>query len=193
MAERKRFKSAAEVAAFCTGDEAFRQLVEKEVKQSRIAYNLLKLRLTKEVSQKALAERMGCDSSKISRMESGNDNNLKIGDIRDYLSALGVGMSMTFEDNELPAADRIKSYVYAIHDQLNKLAGLASEVDGDDEIIDKIKIFYGEVLFNFLARYTDSHKVLYTVIGKGDREPSGVAVVPDARVEGVADCVCEDK
>ena len=193
MADRRTFRSAAEAAAFCAGDDAFKLLVEKEVKQSRIAYNLLRLRLTKDVSQKALAERMGCDPSKISRMEGGNDNSLRIGDIRDYFSALGVGMGMTFEDNELPAADRIKSYVFAIHHQLNKLAELASDVDGDDEIIEKIKIFYGEVLLNFLARYTDSHKALYNVIGAGNRDSSKVAAFPDARVEGVADCVCEEK
>ena len=135
----------------------------------------------------------GCDPGRISRMEGGNDHSLRIGAIRDYLSAPGVRMSMTFEDHELPAADRIKSYVYAIHHQPNKLAELASEVDGDDEPIDKIRIFYGEVLFNFPARYADSHKALYDVIGAGNREPSNAAAVPDARVEGVSDCVCEGR
>jgi hypothetical protein len=41
---------------------------------------------------------MGCDSSKISRIEAGNDAQLKIGDISQYASALGVQMNVVFED-----------------------------------------------------------------------------------------------
>lgn len=40
IADRRTFRSAAEAAAFCAGDDAFKLLAEKEVKQSGIAYNL---------------------------------------------------------------------------------------------------------------------------------------------------------
>ena len=163
MADNQKFNSASEAAAFYAGDERFKELVEEEISQSEISYQLLQLRISKNVSQKELAKRMSCDPSKISRMESSNDLNLKIGDIKDFLSALGVDIKIIFEDTSLPAAEQIKNHVYAIHDQLDALAKIAKDVDGDDEIIEKIKIFYGEVLLNFLIRYKNSHQTLHTI------------------------------
>lgn len=163
MADNQKFNSAAEAAAFYAGDERFKKLVEEEMSQSEISYQLLQLRISKNVSQKELAKRMGCDPSKISRMESSSDLNLKIGDIKDFLSALDVDIKIVFEDKSIPAAEQIKNHVYAIHDQLDALVKIAKDVDGDDEIIDKIKIFYGEVLLNFLIRYKDSHQTLHTI------------------------------
>jgi len=98
MAEKMRFKSVAEAAAFLAVDDTVKNLVQDEIDNSQIVNNLLRLRLRKGVSQKELSRRMGCDSSKISRMEGGNDVQLKIGDVSQYASALGVQMNLVFED-----------------------------------------------------------------------------------------------
>ncbi|RNA65045.1 transcriptional regulator [Prosthecochloris sp. ZM_2] len=163
MAENQKFNSVSEAADFYIEDPDIKSLIDTEIEQSKLASKLLELRLRKDISQRRLAELMGCDPSKISRMESGNGLNLKVGDVRDYLSALDIDMTIIFEDSSLPAAERIKNHVYAIHDQLKTLAQIANEIDGDQEIIEKIKIFYGEVLLNFLIRYNDSHQSLYKV------------------------------
>ena len=106
---------------------------------------------------------MKCDSSKISRMEAGNDLQLKVGDINQYASALGVAVQVVFEDKTLPVAEQIKSHVFSIHEQLEQLVGIAKRVDGDELIIGKINAFYGEVLLNFMLRFTDSHQKLRVV------------------------------
>jgi len=90
MKERRVFRSAAEVAAFCAG-EAFGKLVEREVAGSRVVFGLLRLRLSRDLSVETLARRMGCDPEKIRRMEEGRDSELDTGDVEAYLSALGVG------------------------------------------------------------------------------------------------------
>ncbi|NTU52396.1 MAG: helix-turn-helix transcriptional regulator [Chlorobiaceae bacterium] len=162
MADNKTFDSASEAAAFYAGDDKFKNLVDEEISQNQISYQLLQTRISKNISQKELANLMGCDPSKISRMESGNDLNLKIGDIKNFLSALDVDIKFLFEDKYLPAAEKIKNHVYAIHDQLDALAKTAKEIN-NDEIIEKIKIFYGEVLLNFLIRYKDSHQTIHTI------------------------------
>ncbi|MFZ4524512.1 MAG: helix-turn-helix domain-containing protein [Chlorobium sp.] len=108
-----RFKTAGDAASFLCGDEKVKNLVEEELEISQIVNRLIQVRLEKEVSQKELARRMGCDPSKISRMESGNDFQLKIGDITQYVSALDVQMDVIFDDRSLPVADRIKRDVFS--------------------------------------------------------------------------------
>jgi len=157
------FHSVSDAAAFLAGDEQVKALVEQEIAGSQIVNSLIQQRMGKKVSQKELAQRMGCDPSKISRMEAGNDAQLKIGDVTHYLTAIGVQMSMIFEDAELPAAERIKRHVFAIHEQLERLVDIAKQVDGDDSIIKKIREFYGEVLLNFMLRFSDSHQKLSIV------------------------------
>ena len=165
MEDSMRFRSVADAAAFLAGDDAVKNLVEEEIDRSQIVNSLLRLRLRKGISQKDLSKRMVCDSSKISRMEAGNDLQLKVCDIKQYASALGVDVNIIFEDKTLPVAEQIKSHVYSIHEQLAQLVGIAKQVDGDELIIGKINAFYGEVLLNFMLRFSDSHQKLRIVSG----------------------------
>jgi transcriptional regulator with XRE-family HTH domain len=176
MESNLRFKSAGDAAAFLCGDELIKNLVEKEIGQSWIVNKLLQIRINKELTQKELSSRMGCDPSKISRMEAGNDLQLKIGDIAQYASALGVQINLVFEDTTLPVAEQIKCSVFSIHEKLEQLVGLAKQVDGDEAIINSINSFYKEVLFNFLVRFKDSHEKLCVV--SGQNQASNINVLP---------------
>ena len=98
MTENLRFKSVAEASAFLAVDDTVNNLVQEEIANSQIVNNLLRLRMRKGISQKELSKAMMCDSSKISRIEAGNDLQLKIGDVMQYASALGVEVNVTFED-----------------------------------------------------------------------------------------------
>ena len=174
MAKKRRFTSVGDAVAFLAEDDAVRKEVEEEVGNSRIVDNLLQLRVGKGVTQRELAERMGCDPSKISRMEAGNDLQLKMGDVLQYLSALGVTMSLFFEDTSLPAAGQIKPHVYAIQEQLGKLVEIARQVDGDEEIITKIHAFCGDVLFDFLKKFEGEYKQLCVASGRVTTSLKGV-------------------
>jgi transcriptional regulator with XRE-family HTH domain len=164
MDNKHRFGNSADAAAFLSGDDKVKDLVHNEVMRGRIVKMLLDMRLQKGVSQKRLAELMNCAPSKISRMEAGNDDSLKISDIKEYVSALNIGMAIVFEDHDLPLADRIKRDVFSIHAKLEQLIEIAKQVDGDEAIIDKIHQFYGEVLFNFVKRFEESHTKHCTVL-----------------------------
>jgi transcriptional regulator with XRE-family HTH domain len=132
---------------------------------------LLHLRTEKGLSQQEIAEQMGCDPSKISRLETGTDFQLKWVDIIKYLHALGVRLNIMFQDDSLSAASQIKQHVFAIHELLQQLAALAEEVGDDEDLIDKIHQFYGEVLFNFVERFEDSYEKLLS--GIQVENPSG--------------------
>ena len=156
--------SAAEAFAALSGDGNLKGRIQEEVDRCRLVDALVQMRLQKGVSQKQLAERMNCNPSKISRLEAGTDDTLKIGDVRDYVLGLNVGMSMIFEDQELPVAEQIKQHVFSIHEKLERLVKIAAMVDGDKEIIDKINQFYKEVLFNFITKFQASHSMLRMVL-----------------------------
>lgn len=175
---KKKLKSVAEIAANLAGDETIKGRVDREIMRSRMVTTLLQFRIQKGKTQKQVAEYMGCDPSKISKIEAGNDLQLKWIDIIGYLSALGVSINILFEDPSIPAAGQIKQHVFAIHNLLEKLAGIAKQVGDDTQIVDKIHLFYGEVLLNFLSKFGDSHKKLLPFVKFDETELPESSSIP---------------
>ena len=182
--EDLRFTSIGDAAAYLAGDEKVKQQVDEEICCSQLVNTLLQLRIEKGISQKELAKRIGCDPSKISRLEAGNDLQLRMGDVMQYLSALNVKMNMVVEDTSLPVAEQIKQHVFLIHEKLEQLVKLGKQVDGDEVIINKIHVFCSEVLFNFLSQFGDSYKKLCVVSGHGNMAP------PDGEIMVVSSPSC---
>jgi transcriptional regulator with XRE-family HTH domain len=153
-----KFKTAAAAAAALAEDPTVEQRVDLEVRRGQFVSTLIHLRLSKGITQQQVAEKMQCDPSKISRMESGNDPSFS--DIMGYLGALNLGINIMFDDPSLPAASRIKQCVFEIHRHLESLVDLAKTDGKDTALISKIHEFYGEVLFNFVTRYEESYQKL---------------------------------
>jgi len=156
MSKKPKSSEAASLAALLAGDPAVEAKVEREIQHSVVVSHLLSLRVSKGRTQEQVAQSMGCDASKISRLEAGTDEGLKWMDIVGYSQAVGVDFRLAFEDRDLPAADRIKHCVFEIDAGLKHLAELAKTLGTNDGITQKIHSFYAEVLFNFLVRYKDS-------------------------------------
>jgi len=154
------FKNAAEAAAQLAGKPEMAEAVEREIRQSSLVSMLVEMRLDKQKTQEQVAESMGCDASKISRMESCSDSHLRLNDIMGYTDALGVQVSVMFDDSSMPASARVKQCVFQIDKDLKKLVQLAQEQDGDEDLANKISRFYKEVLVNFLLKYAESHERL---------------------------------
>jgi len=156
MSKKSKSSEAASLAALLAGDPAVEAKVEREIQLSTVITHLLSLRVSKGLTQEQVAQSMGCDASKVSRLEAGTDEGLKWMDMVRYSDAVGVDFRLTFEDRDLPAADRIKHCVFEIDTGLKQLAELAKTLGTNDGITQKIHSFYAEVLFNFLVRYKDS-------------------------------------
>jgi transcriptional regulator with XRE-family HTH domain len=155
--------NAAKAAAILGGDPGAEQRVEKLVQQGQIAMLMADARVSRGISQRQLAKAIGCSASKVCKVESARDADLRIGDIVRHLSALGLETTVGFEDKSLPASVQIKRSVFLIKDKLDALADLAKQVD-DDEVVKGIHTFYVEVLFNFLAKFEDSHNRLCSAV-----------------------------
>ena len=146
----KKDTTTAMLAASLTDDLAAAARVASHQAETSFVRTLIDMRVGKSLSQRNLAQKMGVGPSKVCRMESSADKDLNLGDVMLYAKALGINMSVMFDDPALPAADRIKHHVFAVHDLLEQLMKLAHQVGDDDTIAAKIKQFYGEVLFNFI-------------------------------------------
>ena len=158
------YKEVSQAAAFLADDPEVKERVENEILKNQLVSTMIRIRVDKGISQKVVADAMHCDPSKISKLEAGNDEHLKWIDVVGYLTALGVNFNISFEDKNMSAADKIKHHVFMIHDLLEQLADLAKEVGDDRDFTDKIKQFYGEVLFNFMMRFGDSCEKLGSVL-----------------------------
>ena len=148
--------SVAEMAADILDDPSAKERVEKLISNRRLLEQLILQRLLREKTQTEVAKHMGCHTSKISRMEAGSDQDLKLGDILGYLSALDMNLSMILADPTSPIADRIKHAVFQIDDLLQELRDLAAPYD-DDKINEGIDRFYHEVLFNFIKNFKSTY------------------------------------
>lgn len=87
------------------------------------------------LSQKQVAQRMGVSQSKVCRLESSTDANLVYGDVAAYAKALGLNVTLFYDDIE--AEPEIRAHIYAEHiaDMLGKLRKvLPKDVGYDDEI-----------------------------------------------------------
>jgi len=159
-----KFKNTSEAAAQLAENPEMARTVRNEIAKNTLVSMLLSMRVAKGITQEQIAASMKCDASKISRIESGNDHQLKWQYIAGYARALNVQMSILFDDDSLPIAARIKQCVFKIDDDLKKLANMAQRFDGDEKIGEKISQFYQEVLFNFLKKFSNNQERLTNFI-----------------------------
>lgn len=170
----------AKLAADLAEDEGAAQRVREHEASTVLARTLIEWRTAKNLSQRQLAVKMGVSPSKVCRMESAQDDELNWGDVVKYFDAMSVRLSVLVDDPNLPAAERIKHHVYDTHALLEELQVLAQQMGDGDEITAKIKQFYGEVLLNFLIRFSDCYSKLPQPVparvSTGTPEPSPEAI-----------------
>jgi transcriptional regulator with XRE-family HTH domain len=170
-----QFTDAAKLAAFLADDPEVETRVNAEIAKKRLVTAMIKARVQKGWNQRQMANAMKCTPSRICRLESSTDENLRMGDVIAYFQALGMGVDLLLNDKSLPVAARIKHCVLRTDALLKELAGIAQELNGETEVVDKIHQFYGEVLFNFLTRFSDRYENLLSVIQVSE-SPEGTSV-----------------
>ena len=85
----RRPSQAAKVAAELCGDKTIVADVRDRIRKTMISTCLEFNRVKRGLTRKQVADKMGVSERKVSIMESSLDDNLKLGDIKKYLTALG--------------------------------------------------------------------------------------------------------
>lgn len=149
------YKTAAGMAASILGEDAGQRVADLSAGK-QIITALVSIRLGKGLTQKDVAERMGCAASTVSKLEAGTDAELRWSEIGNYSRAIGIQSTLVLDNPALPVTSRIKHRVIEIGDLLDEIVELAQSVDDDPEIIESIHDFYKELSFNFFVRYERS-------------------------------------
>ena len=109
------------------------------------------LRSALNLSQECLASKMMRLQSSISKLENGEDDALRIGDLRSYAEAMGFGMTIVLFNDDGSLAVQVKNHALAIRSILTKMAKLAGE---EQTIARAVREFYQEAAIN-IGRFID--------------------------------------
>lgn len=175
--------TAAKIAAKILHDPKVETQINDDLARSRLIDWLVMERCKHDMSQSDVAKKMGVSVSKVSRLEDAYDDDLRLGELKDYSAAIGVKMSMFLSDEKLPIADRVKHCVFRISEMLAHLTKLAGESSEDKSLHDAIVHFQGEVLFNFLRQYAQSGAASNVMALYGDKATDDASCEPSCTVE----------
>ena len=105
MPKKKAYRSIPELIRDISGSSSFADGFESRLANRKIVKELMVLRATQGLSQKDVALKLGCTQSRISKLESMTDADLRIGDLSKYAEVLGLELRISFESmNRSPTA-----------------------------------------------------------------------------------------
>lgn len=151
---KKNHTSVAQMVRETT-DPSFAKSFEDRLHSRRIVKDLVVLRAGRNLSQAAVAEKMGCSQSRISKLEASEDSELTLGDLARYADAIGFRLGIVLEPRKTTSVGRVKKLAFQIKDELDRLAGLAR---GDEKIARGVVEFFNEAFFNLVRMLQDSAK-----------------------------------
>ncbi len=131
-------------------DVEFVSQFETRLASRQMVKSLAVVRARAGLSQQELAVKMGCTQSKISKVESGVDADLKFGDIEAYLKATDHEAKIFLTPGGGTIADDVKLHALQIHRLLAKMVAM---VGTDHDITEGVAAFIDEAASN-LTRMT---------------------------------------
>mgnify|MGYP000847092497 FL=1 len=128
--------------------------VEELRQETSLTEILANLRVAAGLTQEQVAERLGVSQSAISKLESGRDEDLTVGEIRKYAELTGQRIALMF-GKPLSHVEAVKVHALGIRQRLTALAALAHK---DEELEPAIQGFFGEAFFNILDILAKCHQ-----------------------------------
>jgi transcriptional regulator with XRE-family HTH domain len=154
----ERFSNVQDLLAKNLGkDDAVTQSANRRIQSRRLVKKLIVARSQANCSQADLAKRLNCSQSRISKIENGTDDQLRLADLRAYAKALETGILFSIGEPKRHAVESIKHHAFQIKHHLDQLASLAHK---DEQISSGVEKFFGETLFNMLQIIEDSARKL---------------------------------
>ena len=159
----KKYSSVAEMIKEMSSDSAFRELVSKEINDKKVGKYLFYLRCKHNLSQKQIAEKLGCTQSRISKIESSIDKDLSINDLLDYAKALNLQLEIGYRNRTAKIVDLIKYHAFKIKEYLHQLTTMAKD---DESLQVGVAKFRLEAFTNISVMISDS----YSKLGIGQKK-----------------------
>jgi transcriptional regulator with XRE-family HTH domain len=153
----KEYTSVSEMLADSSADDSLKQDTADRIASRQVIKRLLALRVARGVSQSDVAKKMGCTQSRISKLENGIDDDIRLGDLHKYLDALDHDMSLFVCKKDWQSFQQIKFCAVTIRRCLGRLVDLAGD---DPEIEHGVSKAHVETLVNLVKFVVDSAKDL---------------------------------
>lgn len=128
-------------------EREFVEAFSKLSAERQIIKHLVGLRAAQDKSQADIADAMGCTQSRVSKFESDKDDNLRLGDLHGYLSALGFDLRLVFARTNLPIAQAIKLQWQGLLRLLSELTDLCGN---DLQMTREVANIHGQLASDFL-------------------------------------------
>src|SRR5437763_16820059 len=114
MIEKTTYTSVPQMVHETSDDESFADAFEKRLHSRRILKELMIHRVSHGLSQTDIAARLGCTQSRISKLESTTDTDIRLGDLAKYADAVGLRVKIILESKESHAAARVKELGFRV-------------------------------------------------------------------------------
>lgn len=141
-----KYRSVTDLITAETGDEQLVSELQQEIDDTRLAKTLVAMRTGAGITQGEIGAKLGRTQGAISKLEHAGNDAIKVSDLVAYADALGLTLSISFQ-KDVTAAESVKYHAFQIQKHLDHLATLAHR---DDDILEGVKRFFSETLYNVL-------------------------------------------
>ena len=157
MAKQKQYTSVSEAISDIAPDDSFRTELDEQIASRRLIKHLLAMRAVKGLSQKDVAEAVGCSQSCISKLESAKDNDVSLGNLKAYAEAVGCDLVAHPIPRDMKLTDKVKCCAVAMKQNMDEMSQLAKT---DENIAQGVVGFFQECFVNVVLMLGDSAKRL---------------------------------
>lgn len=152
------YPSVKAMAADLLGDDPeFVAALEAQLRERQLVKSLAVVRARAGLSQAELADKLGCSQSKVSKMESGLDADVKFGEFGAVLDATGYRAKVLVFPAGGTLADEVESHAREIKHLLDKLVAIAGT---DGVMVSAVADFIDEAAVNLLRFVTNAAQSL---------------------------------
>jgi transcriptional regulator with XRE-family HTH domain len=147
MKKQIQHSSVADMVRSLSEDRAFADEFEKRLSRRQLIKILTILRSRANLSQQELAEKLKCTQSKVSKLESSDDADIRFGDLVNYAEAVDHKMRIFLMPKGQTIVAEVKMHAFAIKHLLHRLVQLAGD---DKEMAKGVARFLDEAAFNLI-------------------------------------------
>ena len=140
-----KYKNVTEMFQDSKMNAETRSEVLETLSSQRLVNRLAAMRVSAGLSQAKIAERMNCSQGRISKLEHGKDEDLTLGEIRQYAEAVQCEFTSALVPRDVKPVDKAKMLAFGIHRYMKDMAQLAHR---DEDVAKEVAKFFGEVFFN---------------------------------------------
>lgn len=132
-------------------EPAYEAHLEGVIKAGAMVRRMMDMRIALGITQRQVAEVLQCSPSRISKLESGDDDRVSWADLSAYFGALNVDVRLVLDAHDLPADERLRMLIGDIAHLLGAVADVAEFAGDTGAVRMKSHAFLGEVLLPLLV------------------------------------------